>query len=140
MFEVTPNVSIGPLSFGMEYDEVKSILGIPVSEEENRFGEKVMRYDGFGVTVSDAGVVEAYFLPDTEVTISHIEIYKDPHAFQRLCALDGAPKKILGFIVLMKLGLTLTGFHDGDQSQQAITAFAKGRWDQESENFESYIR
>ena len=35
----------------------------------------------------------------------------------------------VGFIVFLGLGLTLTGFHDGNDSQRAVTAFARGRWD-----------
>ena len=34
-----------------------------------------------------------------------------------------------GFIVLLNLGITLTGFHDDDIYQRAVTVFARGRWD-----------
>jgi hypothetical protein len=97
-----------------------------------------VRYDGFGATIADAGVVEAYFLPATEISVSGIEVYKDAQALRKLCALDGAPKEFLGFIILLNLGITLTGFHDGDESQKAITAFASGRWDRLSGEMKNY--
>jgi len=138
MLEIESYASAGPLKFGMGYDDVKSSLGEPLSQEKSRLGDTIVRYDGFGATVADTGVVEAYFLPTTEVSVSGVEVYEDAHAFQKLCALDGAPKEFLGFIILLKLGITLTGFHDGDQSQKAITAFARGRWDRLSGEMKNY--
>ncbi len=35
----------------------------------------------------------------------------------------------LGFIISPALGMTLTGFHDRDPSQKAITVFERGLWD-----------
>jgi len=35
----------------------------------------------------------------------------------------------VGYVVLLQLGLAMTGFHDGDLSQKAVTAFARGSWD-----------
>ncbi len=138
MFVIEPYVSAGPLKFGMSYDDVKSSLGEPKSLEKNRLGDTVARYDGFGATIAAAGVVEVYFLPTAAVSLSGIDLYKDSQAFQKLCARDGAPKEFLGFIVLLNLGITLTGFHDGDQSQKAVTAFARGRWDRLSGEMKSY--
>jgi hypothetical protein len=138
MFVIESYVSAGPLEFGMGYEEVKSTLGEPVSQEKSRLGDMILRYDGFGATVADGGVVEAYFLPGTEVSVSSVEVYDDAQAFRKLCVLDGAPKEFLGFIILLKLGITLTGFHDGDESQKAITAFTRGRWDRLSGEMKNY--
>ena len=138
MYAIDPYVSAGPLRFGEGYHEVKSDLGEPISENKSRLGDMILRYDGFGATIAKVGVVEAYFLPTTGVCISGVDVYADAQAFQKLCALDGAPKECLGFIVLLKLGITLTGFHDGDESQKAITAFSKGRWDRLSAEMKKY--
>tara|TARA_R110000824_G_scaffold112460_2_gene261658 strand:+ start:838 stop:1293 length:456 start_codon:yes stop_codon:yes gene_type:complete len=127
---IEPYVSAGSFSFGATYEYVVSDLGEPWSKEKNRLGETVVRYDGFGATISSHGVVEAYFLPETEVSLQGVDVFGDPKAFRELCALDGNPKECMGFIVLLKLGVTMTGFHDGDEAQKAITAFEKGRWDQ----------
>ncbi|EIJ45150.1 hypothetical protein GWL_45900 [Herbaspirillum sp. GW103] len=43
--------------------------------------------------------------------------------------LDGNPYESVGFIVLLNLGITLTGFHDDDIYQRAVTVFTRGRWD-----------
>lgn len=127
---IEPYVSAGSFKFGASYDEIVAELGQPRSTEKDRSGETIVRYDGFGATISSSGVVEVYFLPDADVSLLGIDVFGDPAAFKSLCALDGDPKETLGFIVLLKLGITMTGFHDGDVSQLAITAFEKGRWDQ----------
>lgn len=139
MFPIKSYISAGPISFGMEADEVVSALGAPVSQEITRSGDTILRYNGFGITVSKMGVVELYFLPTEDVSVYGIDIYGDKQAFQKLCALDTAPKEFLGFIVLPNIGITLTGFHDNDESQKAITVFAKGRWDQLSNEMKNYI-
>jgi len=36
---------------------------------------------------------------------------------------------VYGFIVLEHLGIAVTGIHDNDPSQLAITAFSKGEFD-----------
>jgi hypothetical protein len=138
MFVIESYVSAGPLKFGMSHAELIATIGEPAVQEKSRLGDVIARYDGFGATISAAGVVEVYFLPTTDVTLSSVEIYSDDRTFDKLCALDGAPKELLGFIVLLELGVTLTGFHDQDQSQKAITAFARGRWDQLSGKMKTY--
>ncbi len=127
---IEPYVSAGSFNFGACYNEVVTVLGEPHSTEKNRLGETIVRYDGYGATISSRGVVEAYFLPGTDVSLSGINVFHDASAFRGLCALDGDPKETLGFIVLLRLGITMTGFHDAEPAQQAITAFERGRWDQ----------
>jgi hypothetical protein len=34
----------------------------------------------------------------------------------------------------------MTGFHDDDESQKAVTVFAKGRWDGMKAKFKKYSR
>lgn len=127
---IEPYVSAGSFKFGASYDEIVEVLGQPRSTEKNRLGETIVRYDESGATISSSGVIEVYFLPDADVWLSGIDVFGDPEAFQILCALDGDPKETVGIIILLKLGVTMTGFHDGDASQLAVTAFEKGRWDQ----------
>ncbi|MDH4746830.1 hypothetical protein OMP43_22630 [Sphingomonas sp. CBMAI 2297] len=126
---IEPYTSAGGFKFGASYNEVVSALGEPCSTERSRLGETIVRYDGFGATISSRGVVEVYFLPGVDVSLLGFDVFGDAAAFGSLCILDGDPKEFMGFIILFKLGVTMTGFHDGDAAQQAITAFEKGRWD-----------
>jgi len=60
--------------------------------------------------------------------------------FEKLILKDGSPYEYVGFIIMLQLGMTLTGFHDADESQKAVTVFSPGRWDQLKPQFRSYSR
>jgi hypothetical protein len=79
--------------------------------------------------IAPEGVVEVGILPEIQTTIRGIDAFSDPGALPKLCQIDGDPKEVLGFIVLLNLGIMMTGFHDRDEAQKAVTAFARGRWD-----------
>lgn len=132
-------VSAGRFHFGVEPDDLVSVLGKPVRKDKNRLGETIVRYEGFGVTIAARGVVEVYFLPISSVSICGIDVFSDPQAFVKLCKLDGDPREYMGFIVLLNLGITMTGFHDNDESQKAITAFERGRWDHLESKLQRYL-
>lgn len=128
--EIVTYKSVGPIEFGMSSDQVIGVSNPPLHTETNQFGEDVLDLGAVRVSISPlAGVVEVGLLPEAHPLISGIEIFQSPWALRRLVALDGAPKEIFGFVVLLNLGITVTGLHDGDVSQRAVTAFAEGRWD-----------
>jgi hypothetical protein len=43
------------------------------------------------------------------------------------------PYEDVGYIIFYKLGIAVTGFHDNDESQKAITIFEEGYWDDSKE-------
>ncbi len=128
------------MHFGMSALELEQVAGKPTVVSTNRKGEKNHQYDGWSVRYSKEleKVVEFGFTPRTEVIYQDISVFKDVDAFQKIISLDGDAFEYVGFIVLLKLGITLTGFHDGDESQKAITAFAQGRWDHLKEKFRQF--
>jgi hypothetical protein len=131
MFELVPYSSIGPILFGMTEAEVIAALGEPARRTVNRRSE--LEYDYGAVTVvfssSDRRIVEFSAVPGADVVVAGMHLFSADGAFERLLQLDDDPREFHGFVVLLKLGITLTGFHDRDESQKAVTAFEKGRWD-----------
>jgi hypothetical protein len=57
-----------------------------------------------------------------------------------LLAPDKQPYELPGFVVLLNLGITLTGFHDQATDERAVTVFTKGRWDSEIEVLKPFKR
>ena len=55
-----------------------------------------------------------------------------------LASEDQDLQEVLGFILSMKLGIAVPGFHDGDESQKAIHAFRKGDWDMFRNRMQSF--
>lgn len=131
MFEITPYKSVGPIRFGMSADELVGAVGDPVKFTKNGLGELDYKYSGFRVALSskDNTVVEVGLVPETEVVIDGVKIFSSPDSFTKLVKKDGDPYEYVGFVILLNLGITMTGFHDKDESQKAVGVFAKGRWD-----------
>lgn len=120
---------VGTVPFGAPIGEVIAAFGEPEIHTKDRSGNDVLRYPDRSVTIADDGVVEFSFLPESDISIEGVFPFSESDAFWRLCSMDGNAQEFLGFIVLLNLGITLTGFHDRNESQKAITAFARGRWD-----------
>lgn len=129
---IEPYLSVGPIRFGATESAVAAAFGTPQSVDRNIMGELNYGFEGLSVRFSKQGnrVVEVGLSPSIEVSLSSINLFRDPDAFERICRLDGSPFESVGFIVLLRLGITMTGFHDEDDSQLAVTAFARGRWDE----------
>lgn len=126
--------SFGPISFGMSENEVVKKLGNPSNTRTNNeneleyyYNDAIVRYDA-----SSTLVREVTLLPKESGEFQINDIVLDWHDdfFKTLCQADGVPYDFYGYIVLFKLGITLTGFHDGDEAQKAISAFRQGDWDQ----------
>ena len=142
MIEIVPYECVGPVKFGMTIGEVAAVLGEPERVSTNRSKERDECRGELGICFSaeDSKVVEVSLSPRVDVTLMGIDVFNDPSAFDRLVAVDGKPLETLGFVILMKLGITLTGFHDQDESQKAVTAFARGRWDHVREELRPFSR
>jgi hypothetical protein len=128
---VEPYESVGALQFGMRQDEIVAAIGEPQRITKNYMGNSQLWYDDnkFNVVVEGDRLAEVVLSPSIEMSIRGINPFTDPTGFASLCRLDGSPCEALGFIVLRNLGIALTGFHDKDESQKALTAFARGRLD-----------
>ena len=126
--------SFGQINFGMSENEVVKQLGKPSitrtnneHELEYHYDEVIVRYDGASKLVR-----EGTLLPKEsgELQINDVLMDWQDDFFKNLCQADGDPYEFYGYIVLFNLGITLTGFHDGDESQKAISAFRQGDWEQ----------
>jgi hypothetical protein len=126
---IEPYEAVGPLQFGMSHDAIVATMGEPEWVTKNYHGNPELWYDHMSVVMEGGCFVEVGFAPDIPVSICGIRPFAEPDAFARLCKLDGSPLEVHGFIIFRELGITLTGFHDNDESQKALTAFARGRWD-----------
>ena len=130
-FEIVSYVGAKPLLFGMTEDQAERAVGAPLKTSVNFLGERNSNYEGFNISHSaqSGGLVEVGFSSDVNVVIRGVELFREPEAFPKLLQQDSCPYEHVGFIILLDFGITLTGFHDNDPFQRAITAFTRGRWD-----------
>lgn len=141
-FNLDPYTSVGPLRFDMSEDAVVSTVGRPLGVEKTSLGEVEYRYSGMSTRFSstDGRLTEVAFLPEAELMVDDIDVFRDRRALEMLILKDGRPYEYVGFLIMLRLGMTLTGFHDADESQKAATVFSRGRWDQLKPQFTCYSR
>ena len=141
-FEIVSYMGAKPVLFGMTEVQVFNLVGPHLKATINNLGERNAQYESFGIRYSkqEGTVLEIGFGNSAKVTFRGVDLFGDRSAFQFLLALDSSPYEYFGFIVLLDLGITLTGFHDDDPSQRAITVFARGRWDHVKGKFKRFQR
>jgi hypothetical protein len=113
-------------------DECLQLLGLPFHRGINREGREELQYGQYIVRfdASTRTVRECTLLPRTDAIISGIQVTWDHSFLRRACEIDGSPRDVYGFIVLPSLGIAVTGIHDNDDTQLAITAFSRGEFNE----------
>lgn len=127
----------GPLRFGMSPPKVEGIMGThPVIK---RSPPNAARYlfgpDRPVVIFEQNSLVEISFSPDASEPVKYgsedLFLSSEKDVLEMLWAHSGRADtfEVAGFIVFLPLGITLTGFHDHDADQKAISCFVRGRRD-----------
>jgi hypothetical protein len=130
-FLIEPYVGVHPIKFGMAPAQVEEQLGKPDKSSQGLFGARVEeRPDvAIGYCAEDGGVNEIVFSPGARLVFQGHDLFAaDPLPILR--QLDDSPFEWVGFIIFLKLGIRVSGFHDNDESQKAIGVVRKGHWDE----------
>ncbi len=129
---IIPYKSFGPLKVGhTSREECEQLLGLPIQARANRKGILELHYDQYIIRFDPSShtVRECTLLPRANATIDGIQVTWNKSFLRRLFEKDGSPMNAYGFIVFNRLGIAVTGIHDDDESQLAITAFSEGDFD-----------
>jgi hypothetical protein len=136
---IVPLVGLGSIQFGMSPADVAAVLGQPTSESRSD-GDVELYYDNHMNCFFDQNS-KLFQIGATRrakgLMLSSTDIFAT-ESFLVLRTIErnfGNCYEMLGFIVFPEAGITLTGFHDGDESQKAMTLFPKGLWDKYRSEF-----
>lgn len=100
---------------------------------EYHYDDFILRFDEQTLRFRECTLLP-YELADISLDGHEIQVTWD-HAFlEQACRLDGAPVLSFGFVVLRKRGIAITGIHDDDKSQLAVTVFSEGDFDEFAED------
>lgn len=129
-FDIRPYVGVGSLAFGMTLEEVHAVVGEPRMQRPDPMGQKDERYEGFRVryTADTDRVCEVTFSTTCRVTLEGISLFADATAVQQLAERDGQALQGLGYIVFPSLGIALADFDSDQESDKAVTVYARGEW------------
>lgn len=144
-FEIYPLTGAGRLKFGMTPELVEHELGKPKRTTENYDKERVDIYSfmALGYLVETHALYHIGFgRRMTAVTYQGINLFQDDpdKVIDQLMHYDNAPYLDMGSIVFLKLGLTLSAFHDGSIEDKAITLFDKRPWNDLVGEMKRYYR
>ncbi len=145
-FDIKPYWGAGPLRLGMSRKQVEAVLGPPDKTRSTTFFNETIEFrcESALQTVysAEGALVEISFGRAVEgVTINDLDVFKTPgrEVIERLVKADGRPLEIVGIIVFLNLGISMTGFlQDDEPGQKAIGVFAKGRFDTKLEKMRPY--
>jgi hypothetical protein len=132
IIEIIPYSKFGPLSFGITTKgECELLFGEPLKKRTNRKGIQELEYEQFIVRFDPTTLTlrECTLLPRAGATVNGILITWDKNFLRLACEQDQDPRDVYGFIVLTRLGIAITGVHEDDESQLAVTVFSKGDFD-----------
>ncbi len=129
-FDIQPYAGALPVRFGMSHSEVRALIPLTpkvVGHQQDDYFDKVR------VGYEHDAVVELGFAPgDCCLRFSGHWLWtpqQQPDPLPYLLCLDSKPLESYGFLVFRELGITVTGYHDDDKNQRAISCFVRGRWD-----------
>lgn len=122
-----------PLRFGMTRADVQVVMGTSPHPRLSRATRD--HYDCVGVNYDGDGLAAEFCLfPERmRVVFNGVVLLGDgcvPNPVPSLLVHDPEPVESLGFLIFPRLGVNVTGFHDGDESQLAFNVFRRGFWDE----------
>jgi len=138
-FEIESYVGALPIRFGMQQSDVEAILGEPERKATNFFKELNYIYECVSIGFDkNKSVAHVGFLPGANVDYDGQPMFLQ-ETFRQLLRLDGEAKEVVGCVVLLKLGIAFDGFHDGDESQKAVSVFVRGTYDNVSHKMKDFM-
>lgn len=143
-FNIEPFIGALPVRFDMQRSFVHRLLGPP--EASHSIWDKSGTTDYWNesrinVAYDNAGVVKHIgFCPGgCELSVCGTLIWTlddqsdpNPHLIRR----DPTPVESVGILIYPALGISTSGFHDGDESQLSLTVSPAGTWDDILKNAE----
>src|SRR5262245_48760965 len=136
-FNIEPFVGAHPVRFGMSRAEVLRLLGTPESSYPI--------WDGSGTTDHwhKLGINVGY---DNDRVVMHVgfrpggcELYlrgnllwsaeEQPDPNEKLLRIDPAPVQSVGILIYPALGISTSGYHNGDENQLSLAVSPVGTWD-----------
>lgn len=128
--------------FGTLPDVAQAALGAPLANWPLDAGGLELEYPGLLLRYSEgeSGLEEMAVVPGGGRLwkLNDIPISWDESFLRGACLRDGVPMEYLGFVVLLELGVALSGFDPRDEGQLAVNVFRRGLWDKRKSKFVPY--
>jgi hypothetical protein len=140
MIQINSYKGINGFAFGSSEADAIAAFGEPVRRSTNRRQEKELHFSDFVLRfdATSGEFREVTLLPNCVGAINGNVIAWDDRFLCWLALEDHDLMEVLGFVLSLKLGISISGFHDEDESQKAIHAFRYGDWDMFRSRMQSF--
>lgn len=130
-FDILPTQGFGDVRFGMAIEEVRSILGTELDKSSYEGVTEFYFQNFINVSTRDGKVYQiGATRRSTDVMYKGLDIFNaDPMEILKEFQADaGGAFEGFGFVVFLPLGVSLTGFHDGDLDNKAVAVAVLDEW------------
>lgn len=141
MINIISYKHISGVEFGSKESDVLKGFGQPLSRSLSSDREKEFNYSDFVLRFDAATeeLRECTLLPGCRGTLNGHAFDWSDDVLHWLSGQDRDLVEVFGFVLSLRLGVALSGFHDGDESQKAIHAFREGDWDSFRARMKPYV-
>lgn len=131
-----PYQSIDGFHFGESIDAAQSKFGVPERIDQSRGGQRQLHYSKFILRFNNHTHLFQEFtaLPGCELSLNDKPVVWDIRFLQELHQTDAEMIVSYGFVLSFRYGLSISGFHDGDEAGKVIHIFCKGLWEIEPDD------
>lgn len=139
-----PYLGAAPLRFGISISDACAILGEPNFVQVNTAGPegRELAFDDMRLAFDahdrlyQIGLDRSF---NGTLLYNGIDILRDSDALKLLSEIDEKPHAWVGFIMLMKLGLKLGGYHEEADEGRTVSLFNRGRYDSKVSRFKPFV-
>lgn len=130
-FEIIPLIGAKPLTFQMDSQAVRTILGPPGRSWKDFRGKLVENWEGVAVSYSteDGKLDEIVISPPAVATIDGVNAFDFTASISKLRQVDGKPLRWNGSVVFLDAAVALRGALD-PHDQIAVAVDRKNHWEQ----------
>ena len=141
-FTISPYIGPLPLRFGMTPQEVAAILGPHTDAFPSHRGGRIEHRSriNVGYAAANGKLIEVVFTPGAILQYEGQSLFDVPDLIGFLGKYDSKPQLFVGNVVFSELGISLSGFHDNDESQKAIAVHCRGYLDEYVDDFVPFPR
>jgi hypothetical protein len=143
-FQIESFIGALPLRFGKSQDEVVNAIGAPRTNSTNYLGGATFNYYSPGLDLNvgfdkDTGFATHFgFGRLSSVRFGQLDVFGDPTCWKSIVGMSSDCHEWVGFIICCDLGIQLSGFHDDDESQLAISMFPEGDYERHRAKFKPF--
>jgi len=140
-FELAPYIGSKPVLFGLNSNDVRTILGPPDSVTEHEPGKLSEYRNGsrIGYEADNSGVAEISLWAPSTLMLNGSDVLQVDDFVQRLMSLDPEPRECVDFLIFFKIGVAVTGYEGIEEKQRTINVFRHGVWDHVLEESVPYV-